>query len=619
MALLKLFQEFPPISTEMWEDTIKKDLKGADYNKKLLWKTIEGINVKPYYRAEHLNNNYSDTLPGEYPYVRGTKVENNWYVRQDIIIDTIDEANKKAIEAISKGAESIGFNTKNITITSQSEFTKLVKGINFEKYPVHFISEKHTLNILDFFAEEIKIQKLNKQKIFGSVTIDPLGYLTTKGKFFDSEKSDFSLLKIAVECAKNNLPNVKIISVSGYFFHNAGSSIVQELGYSLALGNEYLSKLSDAGLSIDEILKNLHFNFAVGSNYFMEIAKFRAARLLWTKIAEAYKPSDTENLKINIHAVTSSWNKTIFDPFVNVLRTTTESMSAAIAGVNSLSVKPFDLCYKKSDNFSERVARNQQIILKEEAFLSKIVDASAGSYYIENLTASIAEEAWKIFLSCENNGGYINAFKQNIIQNEIQNVANQRDLNIATRKDILLGTNQHPNPIEKASKKISTTCNHKKTYSRDDLIANPIKQYRGAQAFENIRLGVEIQNKKKPKVFLFTYGSFTKRKARAGFSSNLFACAGYDVIDNSGFTTIDEGVNECLKQKAHIVVICSSDDEYAEIVPAIYEKLHSKAIVVLAGYPKNLIEQFKAFGLKHFIYSGMNVLESLQNFQNEIK
>lgn len=492
----KLFHEFPPVSTEMWEAAINKDLKGTGYNTKLIWKTIEGIDIKPYYRAENLGNiNFLETSPGEYPYIRGTKEENNWQIRQDIIVDTIEDANKKAKEAITRGADSIGFNTKNIKIISQNEFSSLVRGIDLETNPVHFISEKQASDILLFLANEIKTKKLNNQKIYGSINFDPLGFLSTKGKFQKSESDDFLQLKTAIEFAKSNLPNVKLISVSGFYFHNAGSTIVQELGYALAIAAEYVSRLIKTGITADDIFKNLQFNFAIGSNYFMEIAKFRAARLLWTKIAEAFKPQNQSNLKMYIHAVTSSWNKTIFDPFVNVLRTTTESMSGAIAGVDSLSVKPYDFCFKKSDKFSERIALNQQIILKEEAYLSNIVDASAGSYYIENLTASVAEEAWKIFLTCEKTGGYIFAFKNGIIQKEIKNVSMQRDLNIATQKEILLGTNQYPDMLEKASEMISIKCNVKKTNNIKKQIAKPIKLYRGAQALEKIRLDIE-----KPKV-----------------------------------------------------------------------------------------------------------------------
>lgn len=613
-----LFNEFPPVKTKTWEDTIKKDLKGGDYNKKLIWKTLEGFDVKPYYRSEDIKN-HSGSLPGEYPFLCGTKFENNWEIRQDIIIDSIAEANKKAIDSIQKGADSISFNTKNISFATQKEFSQLLKGILLEKIPVHFISGKEIQKIFFYLSEEVRIQKLDKNKIAGSLTTDPIGFLTTKGEFYESENADFLHLKTTLESALKNLPNVKIISVSGYQFHNAGSSIVQELGYALAVGNDYIDKLSEAQIPLENILKNLHFNFAVGSNYFLEIAKFRAARLLWAKIVNEYNPASTTFSKMQINAVTTSWNKTIYDPFVNVLRTTTETMSAAIAGVDSISVKPYDMCYKKSDNFSERVARNQQIILKEEAFLSNIVDASAGSYYIETLTESVAEEAWKIFLMCEKNGGYTNAFKAGIIQKEIEQIALQRDLNIATKKDILLGTNQYPNLHETAHENLTNSCNLKNHNHSKKTTVTPLKLYRGAQTFEDIRLHIEKLKNNKPKVFLFPFGNSTMRKARAGFATNIFASAGFDIINNSGFKNIEDGINECHKQKPAITILCSSDDEYEENVPLIFEKLKDKTILIIAGNPKNLADKIKAIKLNHYIFTGMNILECLQDLIKEIR
>ncbi|MBI5218714.1 MAG: methylmalonyl-CoA mutase small subunit [Bacteroidia bacterium] len=623
----KIFNEFPPVSTEKWEELIQKDLKGADYEKKLVWKTPDGLKINPYYREENLSGlEYLSVLPGVFPFIRGNKKDNAWEIRQDIIIDSIDEANSKAVNALAKGAHAITFSTKNIEFKKQAEFSLLIKGINLEKTPLHFISGKQSPIILNFLDEEIQKQNtcgehsrtIDRNKINGSINLDCIGYLTTTGNFFESEEADFVQLKKAIFEAETKFPNFKLIAISGYSLHNAGSSIVQELAFSLAMGNEYLGRLTELGLTADEILPHIHFNFAVGSSYFLEIAKLRAARLLWATLANAYKPHSQEATKAHIHSVTSYWNKTMYDPYVNLLRTTTEAMSSIIGGTDSLSVKPFDIGFKKSDEYSERIARNQQILLKEESFLDKINDPAAGSYYIENITNAIAEEAWKLFLSVESKGGYIVAFKQEFIQKEIHAVAQQRYLNIALRKDILLGTNQYPNTLEEAGKNLTLQCSQKRKEPFGNIIAPPIKHYRGAEAFEELRLKTEKHPGGKPSVFLLTFGNPAMRKARAGFSANLFNCAGFHVINNHGFKTIDEGVKESIKQKANIVVICSSDDEYAEIVPVIYEKLKGKTILVLAGYPKALVDNFRAMGLKHFIYRGCNVLEILQNIQKKL-
>ncbi len=233
------------------------------------------------------------------------------------------------------------------------------------------------------------------------------------------------------------------------------------------------------------------------------------------------------------------------------------------------------------------------------------------------MTNELAQKAWDLFLNIEEKGGYIAAFKEGYIQDEIEKLANERDMNIAMRKEILLGTNQYPNFDEEISKNINPDKIKTEFVKSDCLIAKPIRVYRGAEAFESLRLKTENSGKK-PKVFMFTYGNMAMRKARSQFSSNFFACAGFEVVDNNGFATVEEGINASLEAKANIVVVCSSDQEYAEIVPEIFNKLNEKAIIVVAGYPKEIIDQLKEKGVKHFIHIKSNVLETLKSFQTEL-
>jgi methylmalonyl-CoA mutase len=291
-------------------------------------------------------------------------------------------------------------------------------------------------------------------------------------------------------------------------------------------------------------------------------------------------------------------------------------MSATIAGIDSLTVTPFNNAFEKATDFSDRIARNTQILLKEESYFDKIVDPAGGSYYIETLTNSIAENAWKLFQEIESKGGYIEAFKAGFIQGKVTETANKRNLNIASRREILLGTNQYPNALEKADAKITAEAISSKTSKRDDAIAEPIKPYRGAEQLELLRLKTD-KAKETPKAFLLTIGDLTMRKARAGFASGFFACAGFKIIDNLGFKTVDEGVKAALDQKASIVVVCSSDDEYPTVAPAVLEKLNGKAITVVAGYPAS-IEELKSKGIKHFIHMKSNLIETLQGFQKEL-
>ena len=296
-----------------------------------------------------------------------------------------------------------------------------------------------------------------------------------------------------------------------------------------------------------------------------------------------------------------------------MLRTTTETMSAAIAGADSISVMPFDTTFKEADDFSYRIARNQQLLLKEESYLDKIVDPAAGSYYIENLTDSISQYAWQNFLAIEDKGGFTKAIREGFVQDEIAKTAQQRDMDIATRRTTIIGTNQYPNLTESMNAKIEKhhcccNCDH-----ADEI--KILQPYRGAEAFEHLRLATE-QSGKRPKVFLLTYGNLAMRRARSGFATNFFGVAGYEIVDNNGFASADEGVKAALDQKADIVVLCSSDEEYAEITETACNLLKGKVkAIVLAGYPKDMVDTYKGYGIDEFIHVKTNVLESLTAFQ----
>ena len=350
-------------------------------------------------------------------------------------------------------------------------------------------------------------------------------------------------LKTVIEKTRA-LKNFRVVAVNGKFFANSGSSIVQELAFSLSQGAEYLTQLTELGLSVDEVAKNIKFNFGVGNNYFMEIAKLRAARLLWAKIVEAYGPECNCAAKLVAHSETNSYNLTVYDPYVNMLRTQTEAMSAALGGAHSVTVLPFNAIYEDTTEFSERIARNQQLLLKEESHLDKIADPSAGSYYIESLTDSLANEAWKLFLEIQEKGGFIAAFKEGFIQNAIKTTAAKRDQNIALRRDNLLGTNQFPNFTEKMTKELDASIFQPMDLSEENSEVETLKPYRGAQAFEVLRYKTDVHSKenKRPLAFMLTIGNLAMRKARAQFSCNFFAVAGFDVIDNNGFATAEEGV-----------------------------------------------------------------------------
>ncbi|HLW08410.1 MAG TPA: methylmalonyl-CoA mutase family protein [Marinilabiliaceae bacterium] len=609
-----LFQDFPPVSTQEWMDRVTADLKGADFEKRLVWKTDEGFSVQPFYREEDLKSlNYLNTLPGEFPYVRGTKTNNHWLVRQEIYVADVVKANEKAVELISKGVDSFGFVFEDKNLFTKESISILLENITDNNIELNFSNHLGKLDLIQLVTEVLKEQKRDLTLVQGSVNFDPLGQLTIKGKCCVSTDE---LLKNSVKIVNSNseLPKFQSLTVNAKHFNNAGATIVQELGFGLSMANEYLANLVKSGMKANQAAKQIRFNFGIGGNYFMEIAKLRAARLLWAKIVEAYEPEDKEAAKMVIHCETSEWNKTIYDPYVNMLRTQTEAMSASLGGTDSLTVQSFDKIFRQPNDFSERIARNQQLLLKEESYFDKIADPAAGSYYIENITNSIVEEAWKLFIEVEEKGGYIEALKAGFIQECVKEAADIKSKKLAQRRSTLLGTNQYPN----TSEKVASTINEDRVFSSslEKGIVEPIKLFRGAEEFEALRLATEKADKR-PKVFMLTFGNLAMRLARSQFSGNFFGCAGYEIIDNLGFETPEEGVEAALKANADIVVLCSSDSEYAEAAPAAFKALNGKALFVVAGAPP-CMDDLKSQGIEHFIHVRSNLLETLQFFNDQL-
>ena len=358
----KLFSEFAPNTMQEWIDKVTVDLKGADFNKKLVWRTNEGFNVQPMYRLENMQDLKNlDCLPGEFPFVRGNKKDNNdWYVRQDIVVEDLAEANKKALDVLNRGVDSLGFVLNGCQEFTKADMEVLLKDICLECVEINFVAGCKKGSILDAFKAVVEERGIAPEKIQGGINVDPLTALTRKGK--NCCDKPFENVKVNLE-KMAAYKNFKTIEVGGYVFNNSGSSIVQELGFSLAAGVEYLDKLTDAGMKIDEVAPKIRFHFATGSKYFMEIAKLRAARYLWAHIVKAYNASCDCKCKMNIHAETSEWNKTVYDPNVNMLRTQTETMSAVLGGVDSFTVHPFDDTFEcHPSDVAERVARNQQLL-----------------------------------------------------------------------------------------------------------------------------------------------------------------------------------------------------------------------------------------------------------------
>ena len=604
----RLFDMFAPVTPEEWRAKAEVDLKGADFDKKMVWRTNEGFNVQPLYRGVDIKDlKATESLPGEYPFVRGTRTNNEWAVRQNIIVEDAAAANAKALDILNKGVTSLGFK-----VNADTDLEILLKDIVLTAVELNFICcPKCALTVTQKLVSMIQAAHA-EDSFVGSVTFNPFKRNFKHGTAFPGDITAMAsdLLKAAAP-----VKNLRVLSVDSLMLNNAGAYIYQELGYALAWGNEWMALMTDAGFSADEVARRIKFNMGISTIYFMEIAKFRAGRQLWSQIVKQYKPECDCSCKMVVNAETTTFNHTVYDSYVNLLRTQTEAMSAALAGVDSIVVTPFDISYKHSDDFSERIARNQQIMLQEESHLDKVTDPAGGSYYVEMLTASLAQEAWKLFLDVEDKGGFKAALDSCEIINAINASATARFDKVAKRKEQLLGTNQFPNFTEKAADKADACptgkcgcgCHHEE----GEVSLN---NKRLASQFEEIRLATE-HAANTPKAFMLTIGNLAMRLARAQFSSNFFACAGYALVDNNGFKTVEDGINAAIEQKADIVVLCSSDDEYASLIPDAVRLLDGRAELVLAG-PET--DEFKALGITHFINVRTNVLGTLKAFNAKL-
>ena len=609
----KLFTEFSAPTTQEWLDKIQVDLKGADFQKRLVWKTNEGFSVQPFYRREDVEKLQTpNAMPDEFPFVRGNKKDNNlWYVRQEIEASDAKAANAKALDVLNKGIDSLSFRIPGNAVSAEF-IEQLLDGIYCDVVEVNFNTcKRHSVELAKILVAYFEKKGYDKEKVVGSIDWDPIEKIVVDGKDVQP------ILKSAPELIEvlKEYPNFRCISVNSVSLNNSGAYIVQELGYALAWGNEYLQQLVDAGVEPTLAANKIKFNMGISENYFMEIAKFRAARMLWAQIVKQYEPKCDCACKMCVNAVTTSYNMTVFDAYVNMLRSQTETMSAAIAGVHSIVVTPFDAVYETPNDFSERIARNQQLLLKEECHFDKVVDPASGSYYIEELTTSLAAEGWKIFLKVEEEGGFLAAALAGTIQDDINATNEKRHLHAAQRREFILGTNQFPNFTEKSEGKqpidgCKDSCGHEAGSIKN------INSTRLAADFENLRLATE-KARKQPVAFMLTIGNLVWRQARAQFSCNFLASAGYKVIDNLGFATVEEGVAAAKEAGADIIVLCSSDDEYAEYAIPAYQATGDSALFVVAGAPA-CSEDLKAAGIENFIHVKVNQLETLKLFNQKL-
>jgi methylmalonyl-CoA mutase len=566
-----LLEEFPPVSTAEWESAIARDLKGVDYEKRLIWRSEEGLAVKPYYRAEDLKGLASmDSAPGAFPYRRGTRTTGDWQIREEIDAADVESANRTACAAVGAGAEGIAFS--GLLVERADELAVLLT--NLDETPVHFeLADKRLLRLLiEWLGERSRAARIST------------GCEATASVEFAAE--------VIGDAPKGFVP----FTIHGEAFDEAGATGVEEVGFTLAAGVDFLAAMRERGVEAERAAAALEFNFAMGSKTFFQIAKLRAFRMVWARAIESFGGTRSA-ARARIAAHTSRWNKTVYGPHVNILRATTEAIAAVLGGADSVTVAPFDACYKQPDEASQRLARNTQLLLKHEAWLGRVADAGGGSYFIEALTDFLAREGWKRMQEIEAHGGYRKAQAEGLIAQMLGPSMAGREKAVALRKRVLVGTNQFANPAERALDRIE--------------VSRVSETKRGAQPYEELRMRTERHaalTGSTPRVLLAEIGDVKMRTTRSNFAANFFACAGFETV-----TRRFRKAGEIAAAEGDLIVLCSANAEYAAITAELMAKLKElgrTTPVIVAGTPEDA-EKLAAAGVAAFVHVRSNPVEVL--------
>lgn len=699
---LDILKDFPKQDHAQWLTTVEKDLKGKPFEKTLVKKTYEGIDIQPMYFDEDLDNlAYVDSLPGQAPYLRGITaagaVRESWGIAQEITLADPAECNQALQLDLSRGQNSINVvfdqatragldpdqataelvGKDGLSLTSLADAEAAFAGLDLSQRPCRFVCGSDAVAQTALVVGWLEKHQQESKKLRGSICADPLAVLAETGSLSYSLDTAYDRMAQLCSWAKEDAPGLRTVAVKVSGYQNSGASAAQEIAFALAAGVAHIRALRERGLDIQTIAEALHFEFAIGADFFMEIAKFRAARLCWSQVVESFG-GDEECRKMHVHAVTSRWNKTEVDPWVNMLRVSTEAFSGIAGGVESLHVGPFDEVFRIPNEFSRRIARNVQIVLREEGHFDKVIDPAGGCWYVEQITSQLAEKAWQLFQQIEGTGGMPKALLDGFPQQETTGVAAKRAKNIATRTDKFVGTSMYPNllekPIEKtpfdhaafqkkrteqlAGKKgmadlapiyaaknetnspqlmraaiqaakndatLGEICAALAKDGDETIKAEKLNIHRGAEPFEKIRRATEAYIAKTghaPELFLANMGPIPQHKARADFATAFFNVAALATTANDGFKTVEEACKAALASGTKAMIICSTDDTYPEIVPTLAKAVKAaKAdmMIILAGYPKEYIESFKEAGVDEFLHVRANALDLLSKVQQHLE
>ena len=690
--------EFTPPTDEEWKAACEALLKGAPFEKKMFTKTYEGITFDPMYTRKHTEDILpKGVMPGMGDYLRGVDAagyigkpwgiaqacdetlpaENNELLRHEhdkgatIYHIVLDTASRTGVDA--RQAEAVG--DTGTSVTTVEDMHVLLTGLDLAKFPLYVYAGANAVPLLALVAAARRASGEDMAEVRGIVGADPIGALAADGKLPASLDAHYDSLAAAARWATANAPHLRTVFVRSDVYSNGGANDVQEVASVLATATAYLRALCERGLTIDEAASQIAFAFSMGANFFLQIAKLRAVRPLWAQIVGAFGGS-AEAQKMRIHARPALFFKTIYDPYVNMLRNTTEIFSGVVGGIDSFESAPFDEPIRKGDEFSRRIARNVQIMLQEEFGLLQPIDPAGGSWAVETLTRQMKEKIWAEFQRIEKEGGIIAALRAGSLQESVAAVLAARFKNADLRRDRIVGNNMYPNMTETlletraedtAALKAQRTADIDAYLSdidvkhRDEALASlrqahsvdnaveaalagatiaelmtavtegdgaetvtAIAPHRWSERFEALRQRTEEYKAEKNdnvKIFLANMGPIPQHKARADFTTGFLQVGAFEVLGNDGFKTVEEAADAARASGADAVVICSTDATYPEIVPALAPKLHEvlpKARVFLAGAaPKDLLETYKEAGIDEYISVRANCYEILESLQKQ--
>ncbi|RNI29549.1 methylmalonyl-CoA mutase [Rufibacter immobilis] len=596
-----LFPEFSPITPEQWNEKIRQDLKGAN-PADLHWQSYEGIDVAPFYTKENLP---SAARPSLYPTLRTSpNGQNDWLNLQPVRArGKGHEAIDKAANALTRGADGIHFIIEHGV---DFDVDYLLQNIAVAEVPVSYTVSTEAANFLHHLLTGLYRKDIQLSQLRGFLKCSPILY-SESYKQLDMEHA-LHLLEQSLDA-----PNFYALTINGSHFSNKGATLVQEIAISLAIAVCYTNGLTELGLPLESIFRNMQLHLTAGTNYFFEIAKFRAVRLLWAKVVEAYGAPAQAAGALRIHASTSHWHQATLDPHTNLLRHTTELMSAIIGGADSVEAEPFDSTYKEANPFSERIARNLSIILKEEAYLNKAIDPAAGSYYIESLTQQIAEKAWALFQEIEGLGGFIPASNAGFIQNLLKETSERKFKDIASGKEVVLGTNKFPNT------------NEKHEYNPEQLLqSREFDNTRAAYPYEVMRLATELHFRKKqrrPLAVVVHMGNAIQEHIHASFAREFFTCSGF-TTQVLRVKTVNEAQSAVRDVEAQVIVMAAPDQQFHEFAEQFAKAMRAQhkqgPALILADDPLHLKDELRDHGFDEFLFQGCDTKEIIARIQERL-